>query len=140
VTLSCAERDPPFKEAVIVALNDEETDVVLTVKFAPVAPAGIVTLVGTVTIGELELARLTVVGVEDAALIVTVPCEGLPPATLDGFKIKDESTAPAGGGTTARTALPLESPNLAVSVTLVGTETGSGTRSTKALDCVEKKI
>ena len=42
-----AERDKPFKEAVIVVLADEETEVVLTIKLALVAPAGIVTLDGT---------------------------------------------------------------------------------------------
>ena len=76
---------------------------------ALVAPAGIVTLDGTVTLGELELAKETVVGDEDAALIVTVPCEELPPATLAGFKLREESDGPAGGGRTVRTALPVES-------------------------------
>jgi hypothetical protein len=124
VTVSVAERDKPFKEAVIVVVDDDETEVVLTVKLAPVAPAGIVTLDGTVTLGELELARLTVVGDEDAALIVTAPCEELPPVTLAGFKVREESAGPAGGGRTFTTALPVESPKCAVIVTSVGAETG----------------
>jgi hypothetical protein len=105
-----AERDRPFREAVIVALTDEETEVVLTVKPALIAPAGMVTLDGTVTLGEPELIRLTVVGDDTAALIVTVPCDGLPPATLAGFKVSEESAGPAGGGRTVNDALSVESP------------------------------
>lgn len=140
MTLSVAEREPPFKEAVIVAVNEEETDVVLTVKLALVAPAGIVRLDGTVTIGALELVRLTVVEVEDTALIVTVPCEELPPVTLAGFKVKDESTAPASGGKMVKIALPLESPKYAVIVTSVGVATGLVMKSTNALFWVEKNM
>ena len=73
VTVIVAEREMPFNDAPIVAANDEETFVVLTVKFALVEPAGTVTLAGTETIGELELVKVTVVAVEAAALKVTVP-------------------------------------------------------------------
>ena len=82
----------------------------LSVKLALVAPAGMVTPGGTVTLGELELDKETAVGDETAALIVTVPCEELPPATLAGFKLREESAGPAGGGRTVTTALPVESP------------------------------
>ena len=125
VTVSVAERDTPFSDAPIVALKDEETDVVLTVKFATVAPAGIVTLAGTVTTGELELVKETVIGDDEAALIVTVPCEELPPVTLVGFKVKEDRTGVlAAGGITVTTALCMESPKYAVIVTSVGAETG----------------
>jgi hypothetical protein len=111
VTVSVAERDKPFSDAPIVAVNDEETDDVLTVKLAEVAPAGIVTLAGTVTIGELELDNVTVVGDEAAALIVTVPCEAVPPATLVGFSVSEDRTGVfAAGGITVRGALRNESP------------------------------
>lgn len=106
VTVSVAERDRPFSDAPIVAVNDEETDVVLTVKLTAVAPAGIVTLAGTVTIGEPELVKETVIGVEDAELSVTVPCEELPPVTLAGFKESEDKTGVlAAGGVTVTTAL-----------------------------------
>ena len=125
VTVSVAERDKPFSDAPIVALKDEETDDVLTVKFATVAPAGIVTLAGTVTIGALELVRETVVGDDEAALIITVPCEELPPTTLVGFRVNEDRTGVlAAGGMTVRTALCTESPKYAVIVTSVGAETG----------------
>jgi len=87
-----AERESPFRDAPIVVVADEETFVVLIVKFALVAPAGIVTLAGTVTDGALELVSETVVGDEAAALSVTVPCDALPPATLAGFKVKPDKT------------------------------------------------
>ena len=83
----------------------------LTVKFAFVAPDGIVTLVGTVTIGALELVKETVIGDEAAALIVTVPCEVLPPATLAGFRVKEDKTGVfCEGGVTVTIALCTESP------------------------------
>ena len=72
-TVNVASRDAPFKVARIVALNDEETDVVLTVKVALIAPAGTVTLDGTVTIDALLLVRLTTVDEEAVLLRVTVP-------------------------------------------------------------------
>ena len=135
VTLRTAERDNPFSEAVIVASNDEETDVVLTVKLALVAPAGIVTLVGTVTTGALELDKETVVEDGEAALIVTVPREAVPPATLAGLKVSEDRTGVfSGGGVTVSVALRTESPKYAVTVTSVGAETGLVTTSRDALD------
>jgi hypothetical protein len=111
VTVSVAERDKPFSEAATVAVSVEETDVVLTVKLALVAPAGIVTLDGTVTAGAPELARETVVGADEAALTVTVPREAAPPVTLAGFKVnEDKAGVLAADGVTFRTALRTESP------------------------------
>ena len=131
VTVSVAERDRPFNDAPIVALNDEETDCVLIVKFTTVAPAGIVTLEGTVTIGALELVKETVVGDDEAALIVTVPCEAVPPATLVGFKVSADKTGPpCAGGVTVTTALLTESPKWAEMATSVGAETGFATKLT----------
>lgn len=64
------------------------------------------TLAGTVTMGALELVKVTVVGDEAAALNVTVPCDALPPATLDGFKVKFVIAGVAvAGGVTVKTAL-----------------------------------
>ena len=109
--VNVAVRDKPFRDAPMVVVADEETVCVLTVKFALVAPAGIVTLVGTVTLGALELVKETVVGVEAAALIVTVPCDALPPATVVGFKVSEDKTgAFCAGGVTVKTALCTESP------------------------------
>jgi len=131
VTVRVAERDRPLSVAPIVVVADEETDDVLTVKLALVEPAGIVTLAGTVTEGELELDSVTVVGDEAAALSVTVPSEVLPPVTLVGFKVSEDKTGPpCAGGVTVTTALRAESPKYAVIVTSVGVETGFATKLT----------
>ena len=141
VMVNVAERDNPFRDAPIVVVADEETDCVLTVKFALVAPAGIVTLEGTVTDGALELVKETVIGDEAAELIVTVPCDVLPPVTLAGFKVSEDKTGVlAAGGVTVKTALCTESPKYAVIVTSVGVETGLVVKCLEAEFCVEKKI
>lgn len=111
MTVNVAERDTPFSAAPMVAVTDEETDDVLTVKFAAVAPAGIVTLAGTVTAVEPERDNVMVVGDEAAALIVTLPCEVLPPVTLAGVKVnEDRAGVFAAAGVTVTTALRTESP------------------------------
>ncbi len=111
VTVNVTDCEMPFKDAPTVALNEDETEVVLTVKFALVAPAGTVTLAGTVTIGELELVKVTVVGDVAAALKVTVPCDALPPATLAGFMVKLVSDgAVVEGAVTVKIALCDELP------------------------------
>lgn len=111
VTVNGALRERPLSEAVTVALNCDETEVVLTVKFALVAPAGIVTLAGTLTVGALKLDKATVVGEEAAALKVTVPVAALPPATLAGFIVNPtiDGTLFA-GGVTVKIALWVELP------------------------------
>jgi len=58
------------------------TDVVVTVKFAVVAPAGTVTLAGTVVALELSESETAAPPVGAAALKVTVPVEALPQMTL----------------------------------------------------------
>ena len=60
----------------------------VTVKVAVVAPGATVTLDGTVATVVLLLESWTVIPAEGAApLRVTVPVDGLPPTTLDGFKL-----------------------------------------------------
>lgn len=75
------------------------TEVVATVKLAFVAPAGIVTLAGTVA-AALLLDSVTAAPPEGAgALKVTVPVDGLPPPTLAGLRDTAESLAPVAGFT-----------------------------------------
>jgi hypothetical protein len=63
-----------------------------TVKLALVCPAATVTLEGTVATDVLPLWSVTVAPPEGAApLRVTVPVELLPPLTLVGFRVSDES-------------------------------------------------
>ena len=72
------------------------TAVVVTVKVAEVAPPGTITLAGTVATDVLLLERVTTAPPPGAGpLKVTVPVEGLPPATLVGFKVSDAGTVPA---------------------------------------------
>ena len=67
------------------------TVLVVTVKVALVAPAGTVTLAGTVATAVLLLDSVTTAPPLGAApLRVTVPCEELPPVTLLGFSVSED--------------------------------------------------
>ena len=76
---------------------DAATDVVVIVKVALVAPAGTVTLAGTVVALELAESDTDAPPAGAAALNVTVPVEELPPATLVGLSESAESVATGGG-------------------------------------------
>ena len=81
----------------MVTTVEEPTGVVLTVKVALVLPAGTVTLAGTVAAPVLLLDKLTTAPPLGAgALSVTVPVEELPPVTLVGLRLSDESVGGAG--------------------------------------------
>jgi len=69
----------------MVALVDAVTVLLLAVKFALVAPAGTVTLVGTVTAVELSESVTIAPPLGATALNRTVPVEALPPTTLVGL-------------------------------------------------------
>jgi hypothetical protein len=80
----------------IVTLVGLRTRLVLTVKLAVVAPGATVTLDGTVAIVGLLLESWTVTPVEGAApLRVTVPVDGLPPTTFDGFNFNEDNAGRA---------------------------------------------
>jgi hypothetical protein len=61
-----------------------------TVKSALVAPAAIVTLAGTEATLELDVSVTAAPPSGAAEVKVTVPVEGLPPITLDGFRRTEE--------------------------------------------------
>ena len=89
LTVRVAVRETPPAVAVIVTLVVLETARVETVKFALVAPAGTVTVLGTVATFVLLLLRLTTNPPDGAGAVrVTVPVLLLPPTTLVGFKLK----------------------------------------------------
>ena len=86
VTVSVAVRVTPPALAVIVTGVDAVTDAVLTVNVALKAPAGTVTLAGTVAALVSLLDSVTTAPPEGAALVsLAVPSEVLPPTTLAGL-------------------------------------------------------
>ena len=91
----------PARVAVIVAVVALETDVVLTVKVAVVAPAATVTVAGTVALVVLDERLTAVPPVPAGPLRVTVPVELLPPETVVGVSETLESAA----GVTVRVAV-----------------------------------
>ena len=93
-TVSTAVCVTPPKIAEIVADVDAVTDVVATVKVALAAPAGTVTLAGTVAALELSESDTAAPPVGAAALSDTVPVDELPPTTLVGLSDTAESVGP----------------------------------------------
>jgi len=90
----------PYVPEIVTA--PEAQAVVDTVKFALAAPAVSVTLAGTVAIAVLLLESATVAPPVGTGVVrVTVPVEGVPPVTLAGLRLTEESV---GGGFTVRTA------------------------------------
>jgi hypothetical protein len=87
-------RVTPPHTAEIVAVVAAVTDVVVTVKVALVAPAGTVTLAGTVAAVELSESDTAAPPAGAAAVNVTVPVDELPPTTLVGLTDTAESVGP----------------------------------------------
>ncbi|SRR5712664_154542 len=83
----------------MLTVVDASTALVLTVNVALVAPAATVTLDGTLAAAVLLLDSATAAPPDGAApLSVTVPVEDcVPPTTLVGFTVNEESVG-AGGG------------------------------------------
>jgi hypothetical protein len=70
---------------------------------ADVAPAGTVTLDGVTVVEELSLSDTTVPPLAAGAVNVTVPVDDVPPTTVAGFRLRLDSDAPAGAGSTVIT-------------------------------------
>ena len=79
----------------MVAVLVDVVVAVVTVKVAEVAPAGIVTDVGTLARVALLERSVTVVAVVDARLSVTVPVDDVPPRTEVGFRVMAEKVTGA---------------------------------------------
>jgi hypothetical protein len=108
--LRVAVRLVPLYEAEMFELVERSTMDVSTVKLALVAPAGIVTLPGTLATPPLLLDRtITAPPAGAGALNVTVPVDDCnPPMTLEGFSVNEESVAGGGGcGITVSVAVRL---------------------------------
>ena len=101
---------------------------VVTVKLALVAPAATVTLAGTLAEPGRLLDRVTTVAPVGAALAsITVPVAGLPPVTLLGLTLNEESAGGGGGvpaGFTVKVADWVTPPPETEIVTTVCTVTG----------------
>ena len=91
-----AVRVVPPNDPVIAATVEVVTAEVVTVNVRLVAPAGIVTLAGTVTAAELSDKLTTAPPEGAAALSVTVPVEELPPTTAVGLTDTADNVAAAG--------------------------------------------
>jgi hypothetical protein len=84
-------------EADIVAEVEMRTMEVFTVKVALVAPAGTITVEGTLA-APLLLESVTCAPPAGAGpLSVTVPVEDVPPITLVGFRVSEETVGRGGG-------------------------------------------
>ena len=93
----------------MLAAVEKRTTYVFTVNVALLAPAGTVTLEGTVA-ALLSLKSPTCAPPAGAgALKVTVPVEVCPPLTLVGFNVSEESTG-GGAGVTVSAAVRLTPP------------------------------
>jgi hypothetical protein len=98
--------DAPDREAETLTWVELETEVVATRKVAIAVPAATVTLAGTVATDVLLLTSETVVPPGGAgALKAALPVEELPPLTLVGFRVREESV-PEPGCTTVTFPLP----------------------------------
>ena len=85
--------------AMIVTSVEAPTAVVVTLKFALVAPAATVTLAGRLATARLLLDSVTTAPPAGAAPVnVAVPCDALPPVTLVGLSAMLDSEGPPGGG------------------------------------------
>jgi hypothetical protein len=104
VTERIADLVEPEYVAVIVADEDDVTESDVTVKFAEVEPAGIVTPGETVATAVFRLASTMLAPpVGAAALKVTVPVDVLPPATLAG--LSETPSRAAAPGLTVKVAV-----------------------------------
>jgi hypothetical protein len=74
------------------------TALVATLKLALLAPAGTVTLAGTLAAPELSESETAAPPLGAALLNVTLPVEAVPPVTLVGLRLNPESVGPGGGG------------------------------------------
>jgi len=90
VTLSDACRETPPAVPVITAVVVAVTVCVVTLNVLLVAPAGTVTLLGTVATLLLLLSDTTTPPEGAAPDRVAVPVDKLPPVTLVGFSVRDE--------------------------------------------------
>ena len=110
----------PLYEAEMLAEVDTRTIDVFTVKVALVAPAGTVTLEGTLAAPLLLESRTCAPPAGAGPLSVTVPVEDcVPPITLVGFSVSEETVGSGGGDTvSAIVVVCVNVPDVPVMVTV----------------------
>ena len=132
VTVSPTEPPAPVQPptlAVRVAVAPLVAELVVTLKFAEVCPAGTVTVEAIWTSG-LLLARFTTRPPAGAGAVrVTVPVKPFPPMTAFTERLRPETHAAGAGGLTVRIADAFEFPSvpmMVACVVLVGAEVPTG--------------
>jgi hypothetical protein len=99
-TVSVRNVDAVWYPALMFTLVVEVTATVLMVKLALAAPAGTVTVEGTVATFGLLLESATVAPPEGAGPErLTVPVDGDPPVTVEGLSVSPVNTTVPGGST-----------------------------------------
>lgn len=108
-------------DAEMVAVVERTTTFVVTVKVAVVAPAGTVTLEGTLAAALLLESRTCAPPAGAGPFSVTVPVDAPrgPPITLVGFRVSEDTI----GGSTVSVAVCVPPPNDAEMVTVVDVAT-----------------
>lgn len=110
VTVRVADFVRPPAWAVIVTVVDVVTALVPIGKFTPLAPAGTVTLAGTVAAAPLLLRATASPPAGAADVSDTVPCAAAPPVTLAGVSDTVDNDAAAGGAVTVNVAVRVTPP------------------------------
>ena len=121
VTVRFADLVVLLYDAEMVAVVERTTMFVVTVKVAVVAPAGTVTLEGTLAAALLLERRTCAPPAGAGPFSVTVPVDDPsgPPITLVGFRVSEDTT----GGSTVSVAVCVPPPNDAEMVTVVDVAT-----------------
>ena len=109
-TVSVALRLIPPRAPVMLTAVAAVTAPVVTVKVALVAPAGTVTLAGTVAAVELSESDTTAPPDGAALVRVTAPCDVPPPVTLAGLSVNVLRLAGGGTGVTVSVVVRLAPP------------------------------
>ena len=109
LTVKVAVRETVPRVAVTVALVWVDTAVVATENGAEVAPAGIVSEIGTVTEVLLLVKVTTDPPVGAGPFSVAVPVDDAPPMTVVGFRVSERSV----GGTMVKVAVSVTVPSVA---------------------------
>jgi hypothetical protein len=121
VTVRVAVRVRPLRAAEITDVVSEPTALVATEVVAEVAPAGTVTLAGTVAAAVLLLVRDTMAPPEGAAAVSVIVAELVdPPCTVDGLRLTELRAAALTVHPESRTLVAVAEPSFTSTVQSAG--------------------